>query len=138
MATRLSKISLALLASWLFAEGEARRRGFVDRRRELQDLTMEEEVGQFGHEQTVILAHEKDSTTAKATSSVHVPHKDATTAEHQTSNVDVEQMSEEEIQASKDALKKANDKVSINKAPKNATATDDAPAEDGDGESATE
>ena len=43
MATRLGKISLALLATCLV--GEARRRGFVDRRRVLQDVNMEEEVG---------------------------------------------------------------------------------------------
>lgn len=88
MATRLGKISLALLATCFL--GEARRRGFVDRGRMLQDLPQEEEVGNFGHEQSVILAHEKDSTTAKATSSVHVPHKDATTAQHQESNIDID------------------------------------------------
>ena len=97
MATRLGKISLALLATCMV--GEARKRGFVDRRRELQDLPFEEEVGQFGHEQTVILAHEKDSTQAKATSSVHVPHKDATTAVHQESNIDIDEPNEDEINA---------------------------------------
>ena len=49
---------------------------------------MEEEVGQYGHEQTVIIAEEKDSTQAKATSAVHVPHKDTTTADHQLVNVE--------------------------------------------------
>ena len=59
------------------------RRGFVDRHRVLQDVSMgEEEVGAFGHEQTVIEASKQDSTSAKSTSAVHVPHKMATTAEH--------------------------------------------------------
>ena len=69
--------SMALIATLMM--GNAR---FVDRRRELQDVNMEEEVGALGHEQTVITAEEKDSTTAKATSSVHVPHKDTLTADH--------------------------------------------------------
>lgn len=102
MVSLLSKISLALLASVSLVDG--RRRGFVDRRRELQDLNMEEEVGNFGHEQTVILAHEKDSTTAKATSSVHVPHKDATTAVHEIIKID-ENWTEEEIAAAKGVQK---------------------------------
>ena len=66
----------------LFAQA-AIRRGFVDRHRILQDVSMgEEEVGAFGHEQTVIEASKQDSTSAKSTSAVHVPHKMATTAEH--------------------------------------------------------
>ncbi len=73
-------LSILLGASSL---AEAKRSSrFVDRHRILQDVNMEEEVGQYGHEQTVILAEEKDSTTAKATSAVHVPHKDTTTADH--------------------------------------------------------
>ena len=59
------------------------RRGFVDKHRVLQDVSMgEEEVGAFGHDQTVIEASKQDSTSAKSTSAVHVPHKMATTAEH--------------------------------------------------------
>jgi len=50
----------------------------------------------------VILAHEKDSTTAKATSSVHVPHKDATTAQHDLVKID-SNWTEEEIAAAKAA-----------------------------------
>ena len=35
---------------------------FVDRHRILQDVnTMEEEVGAYGHDETVIIAEEKDS-----------------------------------------------------------------------------
>ena len=69
MAPRFSKaVYLALLAYIALVDG---RRGFVDRRRVLQDVNMEEETGQFGHEETVIIAHEEDSTTAKATSRVH-------------------------------------------------------------------
>ena len=83
----LLAVAAATLTTMLGTTVEAR--GWVDRHRILQDVNMgEEEVGQLGHEQTVIVAEEKDSTTAKATSSVHVPHKDATTVEHQTSNVE--------------------------------------------------
>ena len=121
MVSRLSKISLALLASYglLVAEVDARRRrGFVDRRRELQDLSLEEEVGSFGHEQTVILAHEKDSTTAKATSSVHVPHKDATTAQHEITKIE-DTWSEEELAEYKRQQEK-NLEVKINTVSKDA------------------
>ena len=41
----------------------------------------EEEVGAFGQEQTVIEASMQDSTSAKSTSAVHVPHKDTKTAD---------------------------------------------------------
>ena len=121
MVSRLSKISLALLASYglLVSEVDARRRrGFVDRRRELQDLSLEEEVGSFGHEQTVILAHEKDSTTAKATSSVHVPHKDATTAQHEITKIE-DTWSEEELAEYKRQQEK-NLEVKINTVSKDA------------------
>lgn len=69
----------------------------MDRYRELQDVTMgEEEVGSFGGEQTVIEASKKDSTSAKSTSAVHVPHKDASTADHQTVNIE-ERWTDEDI-----------------------------------------
>ena len=42
----------------------------------------------MGHEQAVSIAGEKDSTTAKATSSVHVPHKDASTMDIQETKVE--------------------------------------------------
>ena len=48
---------------------------------------MEEEVGAYGHDETVIIAEEKDSKQAKATSAVQAPHKDSTTADHQEVNV---------------------------------------------------
>lgn len=48
----------------------------------------EEEVGQLGHEQTIILASEQDSTMAKATSAVHVPHEDTKKMVHQEVNVE--------------------------------------------------
>ena len=85
---------------------------YVDRYRELQDYNMEEEVGELGHEQAVITAEEKDSTTAKATSSVHVPHKDAVTADHQVVNVE-ENWSEEDIKV----LEGFNKNVTTNVAP---------------------
>lgn len=79
---------------------------------------MEEEVGSFGHEQTVILAHEKDSTTAKATSSVHVPHKDATTAQHEITKIE-DTWSEEELAEYKRQQEK-NLEVKINTVSKDA------------------
>jgi len=42
----------------------------------------------LGHDQTVIVASEKDSTQAKITSSVHVPHKDAKTADVQETHIE--------------------------------------------------
>ena len=86
MARVMKKAATACLALMLATGGNTR--GFVDRHRVLQDVNMEEEVGQLGHEQTVIAAEEKDSTTAKATSSVHVPHKDSSTADIQGTKID--------------------------------------------------
>jgi len=104
MAPRLSKICLALLGSLMLADG---RRGFVDRRRELQDVNMEEEVGAFGHEQTVIIAHEEDSTSAKATSRVHnVDDQDSKKAVHETTNIK-ESWTQEEIDKHNEDMKKA-------------------------------
>ena len=78
--------ALLALCSLLALTSQSR---FVDRHnRILQDLnTGEEEIGQLGHEMTVSVAGEKDSTTAKATSSVHVPHKDASTADVQETHI---------------------------------------------------
>ena len=42
------------------------------------------------------MATEKDSTTAKATSAVHVPHRDASTAAHEVVSIE-QQWSDEEI-----------------------------------------
>lgn len=42
----------------------------------------------MGHDQTVIVASEKDSTQAKITSAVHVPHKDAKTADVQETHIE--------------------------------------------------
>jgi len=67
---------------------------YVDRYQELRTLqdvnNGEEETGELGHEQTVITAEAKDSTTAKATSSVHVPHADTLTADHQVVKIEEE------------------------------------------------
>ena len=64
---------------------------YVDRYRELQDVSNgEEEVGELGHEQTVITAEAKDSKTAKATSAVNVPHADTLTADHQVVKIEEE------------------------------------------------
>ena len=109
----LKKAILALTASLFFVATNAARRGFVDRHRELQDITLgEEEVGGMGHEQAVSIAGEKDSTTAKATSSVHVPHKDASTKDIQATNVE-DQWSENDIKVA-EAL---NKNVTTNVAP---------------------
>ena len=73
---------------------DASAKRFVDKyRRELNDAVLgpdEEEVGAFGHDQSVILAEEKGSTTAKITSAVHVPHKDATTADIEANHIEDE------------------------------------------------
>ena len=108
----LKKAILALTASLFFAVDA--RRGFVDRHRELQDITLgEEEVGGMGHEQAVSIAGEKDSTTAKATSSVHVPHKDASTKDIQATNVE-DQWSDHDIKVAESL----NKDVTTNVAPK--------------------
>ena len=67
----------------IFTTTTSAKLSFADQQhRDLQDASLgEEEVGQLGHEQTIIVASEKDSTQAKITSSVHIPHKDATTAD---------------------------------------------------------
>ena len=68
----------------IFTTTTSAKLSFADQEhhRDLQDASLgEEEVGQLGHEQTIIVASEKDSTQAKITSSVHIPHKDATTAD---------------------------------------------------------
>lgn len=93
----LKKVLLVLSASLFSMHAVDARRGFVDRHRILQDVTLnEEEVGGMGHEQAVSIAGEKDSTTAKATSSVHVPHKDASTKDEHSTNIE-ETWSENDI-----------------------------------------
>ena len=64
------------------------------------------------------MAHEKDSTTAKATSSVHVPHKDATTAQHEIVQIE-DTWSEEELAEYKKQQEK-NLEVKINTVSKDA------------------
>ena len=112
MAHRNSK--LLIFVAILLAAVSAR---FVDRyRRELSDVLApdEEEVGQFGHEQTVITAEEQDSTTAKATSSVHnVNYADSHAADHVDNHANVEQnWSESDIKVA-EALTASN-AVTIN------------------------
>ncbi len=107
MAPRLSKLlCLALLAYAASVDG---RRGYVDRHRQLQDLNMEEEVGSFGHEETVIIAHEEDSTTAKATSRVHNPDGVNSKKADIDSKKAEQFWSEEEIQKNKEEMKKQAD-----------------------------
>lgn len=79
---QIAAVALLLICSMLLMAVSAR---YVDRHRELQDVVRtnnEEEIGALSHEQAVILAEEKGSTAAKATSAVHVPHVDASTADH--------------------------------------------------------
>ena len=72
----------------------------------------EEEIGAFGHEQTVIEATTKDSTSAKSTSAIHVPRKDMTTADHQVTNIE-QNWSDEDIKVL-EGMKKAAKEVTIN------------------------
>jgi len=55
------------------------------------------------------LAHEKDSTTAKVTSAVHVPHKDSTTAQELNNSAEILAMTEEELAAKQADLAKAEE-----------------------------
>lgn len=99
MARRLLTALVAVCALALSSKNSLAeaKRGFVDRHRELQDVNMgEEEVGAFGQEQTVIEASMKDSTTAKSTSALHVPHKDVAIMDHQVVNIQ-DQWTDEDI-----------------------------------------
>ena len=122
---------MALAGALMFASMASAGRGFVDRHRVLQDVNMmEEEVGAFGHEQTVILAEEKDSTTAKATSSVHVPHHDASTAAHEIVSIS-EQWTDEEIRLKNEEARSGNKHQVVTNVKET---TPEPTSEDGEGE----
>ena len=117
---RFNKISSAvlLLSALLTFNTADAGRGFVDYHRELQDVNMEEEVGELGHEQAVITAAEKGSTTAKATSSVHVPRKDLITMDQQENKSNVEDnWTAEDIKVA-EAFSLTNHTMTTNVAPK--------------------
>ncbi len=94
---------------------------------------MEEEVGSFGHEQTVIIAHEEDSTTAKATSRVHNPDEANSKKADIDSKKAEEFWTEEEIQKNKEEMKKQADAKAKAKSKADAEAKKDKKGED-DGE----
>jgi len=115
---RLSKISTVglLLSALLMFNIVDAGRGFVDRHRELQDVNMEEEVGELGHEQAVITASEKDSTTAKATSSTHVNRKDMIYKDEKATDVESNWSADDILSA--EAFATGNHTLATNVAPK--------------------